>query len=359
MGAKHSSLIVNNYQIWRLFTPMFLRELTTIFSCIDFIGFHVTYSISSISNVITTYCFKDGGVVHFLLNCFALSYIGRAVEQSHGTLFTAILFIVPSVGSVIISSIFLPQYISVGASGGKSKPSFSFFSNNSLSKPIFTVFNESGIFGLIGACIADVMKNRRLLFSDFINKGRSKRYHAMVIMILVLDIIVNLMLGLTPFTDNFMHCFGFIFGMACASTMLNVVNLFGHYQHKESILMSHRCSIIFRYFGLIVSLVVMIVATIFLFNGDGTTSPCKFCGVISCVSFPPWVDSDSRWWYCDNCGEVSGVGKIDEATGEYFAIDLKCPNGETIDFYLDDDIDKSHESLEANLPMFCREKCLN
>ena len=26
MGAKHSGLIVNEYQIWRLFTPMFLRE---------------------------------------------------------------------------------------------------------------------------------------------------------------------------------------------------------------------------------------------------------------------------------------------------------------------------------------------
>ncbi len=27
MGAKHSDLIVNDLQIWRLFTPMFLREL--------------------------------------------------------------------------------------------------------------------------------------------------------------------------------------------------------------------------------------------------------------------------------------------------------------------------------------------
>ena len=26
MGAKHSDLIVNDFQIWRLFTPMFLRK---------------------------------------------------------------------------------------------------------------------------------------------------------------------------------------------------------------------------------------------------------------------------------------------------------------------------------------------
>ncbi len=62
---------------------------------------------------------KDGGIIHYVLNCFALFYIGRAVEQSHGTLSAAILFTVPAVGSVLFSSIFLPQYISVGASGGK------------------------------------------------------------------------------------------------------------------------------------------------------------------------------------------------------------------------------------------------
>ena len=28
MGAKYSDLIVNDFQIWRLFTPMFLRKLS-------------------------------------------------------------------------------------------------------------------------------------------------------------------------------------------------------------------------------------------------------------------------------------------------------------------------------------------
>lgn len=85
----------------------------------------------------------------------------------------------PKVGSIIISAIFLPQFISVGASGG--------------------------IFGLIGACVADITKNWRLIFSDFINKGRSKRHHLTVVVILLLDIFLNLLLGLTPFTDNFMR----------------------------------------------------------------------------------------------------------------------------------------------------------
>ena len=61
---------------------------------------------------------EDGGIIHYVLNCFAFFYIGKAVEQSHGTIPTTILFIVPAVGSVLVSAIFLPQFISVGSSGG-------------------------------------------------------------------------------------------------------------------------------------------------------------------------------------------------------------------------------------------------
>ena len=120
----------------------------------------------------------DGQIIHFLLKCFVIFYIGRAVEQNRGILIAVILFIVPSIGSTIISAIFLPQFILVGASGG--------------------------IFGLIGGCVAEIIKNRQLLFSDFINKGKSKTHHKIVVFVLVMDIFLNLLIGLTPFT-NFMH----------------------------------------------------------------------------------------------------------------------------------------------------------
>jgi hypothetical protein len=246
----------------------------------------------------------------------------------------AILFTVPAVGSVLLSSIFLPQYISVGASGG--------------------------IFGLIGAAIADLARNRRLLFSDFINKGRSKRHHALVVVIVFLDIILNLLIGLTPFTDNFMHIGGFLLGILCASTMLNGINLFGmNFYRRKGFIPSLRNLISSKYFGLFISVLCMSVATIALFKGDGTTSPCESCGVLSCVSFPPWTNYDSRWWYCDSCGDVKAIGMIDEVTLEYYAIEIQCPDGEDVILNLGDDIDKSYEALEKNLPMFCRTECLN
>lgn len=113
MGAKESSLIVNDYQIWRLVTPMFLRKFAKRSFSILFLLLPL-HSYEILLNM-----FTDGGIIHYLLNCFAIFYIGRAVEYSHGTLSTSLLFIIPSVGSVLFSSLFLPQYISVGASGGK------------------------------------------------------------------------------------------------------------------------------------------------------------------------------------------------------------------------------------------------
>ena len=51
---------------------------------------------------------------------------------------------------------------------------------------------SGGIFGLTGACMADIWINRNVLFSDFVNKGRSKKHHIKVIVILAFDIFINL-----------------------------------------------------------------------------------------------------------------------------------------------------------------------
>ena len=157
-----------------------------------------------------------------------------------------------------------------------------------------------------------------------------------------------------------MHVGGFLLGIFCASTLLNTINLFGMQSFQANrVIYSFRNSFAFRYFGVIASIMCIIAATIVLFIGDGVSSPCESCAILSCVSFPPWANYDSRWWYCDECGDVKGLGKIHEVTGEYFAIQLECPSGEMIEFELADDIDKSHTALEENLPMLCREECLN
>lgn len=96
LGAKDSYLIVTQQEIWRLASPMVLHA----------------------------------GLIHYVLNMLALWFVGKAVEQIHGLYPAFVLFIVPAVGGTILSAIFLPGFITVGASGG--------------------------IFGLIGGCVADI-----------------------------------------------------------------------------------------------------------------------------------------------------------------------------------------------------------
>jgi membrane associated rhomboid family serine protease len=143
MGAKDSYLIVVENEAWRLVSSIILHA----------------------------------GLVHYFINMLALWFVGSAIETCHGPIAAAIQFIIPAVGGTVLSAIFLPEYITVGASGG--------------------------IFGYIGACLADIVMNWKLLFCDFVTENGKKHHHVMVIVILVIDIALNCIIGLTPYVDNF------------------------------------------------------------------------------------------------------------------------------------------------------------
>jgi len=154
VGAKKTSLIVQEKEWWRLVTPMVLHA----------------------------------GIIHFVLNMLAMWFIGYAVEMNHGFFAIAILFIVPAIGGTLLSTLFLPEYISVGASGG--------------------------IFGLIGGCIADIVTNWNLLFSKEVNiSNDGQRFRNVKVLVwLLVDILLNVLIGLTPFVDNFTHLGGMVYG---------------------------------------------------------------------------------------------------------------------------------------------------
>lgn len=160
MGAKDTNLIVNEGEPWRLLTSTVLHA----------------------------------GLVHYFINMLALWFVGKAIETSHGTVAAAILFILPAVGGCILSAIFLPTYITVGASGG--------------------------IFGLIGACLSDICMNWKLLFSDFVTENGKKHKHALVVVFLFMDIALNCVIGLTPYVDNFTRKFLRKFGLRMFGNLL-------------------------------------------------------------------------------------------------------------------------------------------
>jgi membrane associated rhomboid family serine protease len=287
MGAKQTSLIVSG-EWFRLFSPIVLHA----------------------------------GLIHFFLNMLALWFIGGAIEKSHGMINGAILFVLPATGGNILSAIFLPQYISVGASGG--------------------------IFGMIGACIADIILNWNMLFIKTDEETNMNYRYICVLAWLVFDILINILIGLTPFVDNFTHLGGMIYGLLCGFSTIERLSD-GFFGLRKIV----TWSFFVRFFGLILSVVGIMVSVAVLVGSDGGSSPCNGCRYISCVPFPPWADQ--KWWYCDDCEIVEA--NANKNGNFYYSLDLTCPDGEI------ENIDISNLKytdilpIQKQLPSLCREHC--
>ena len=59
-----------------------------------------------------------GGLIHVVMNCYAFLMFGRLCEMLSNRAHTAIVFLLACVGGNLLSLYFLPDTISVGASGG-------------------------------------------------------------------------------------------------------------------------------------------------------------------------------------------------------------------------------------------------
>jgi hypothetical protein len=103
----------------------------------------------------------------------------------------------------------------------------------------------------------------------------------------------------------------------------------------------------------------MVASFSILMQGNGISTPCKSCKVISsCIAFPPWAGYDDKWWYCDDCGGVSADATINPETKQYDTISLNCPYGDVYTMSIAGDQEVSDkEWIENKLPGWCRVHC--
>lgn len=198
--------------------------------------------------------------------------------------------------------------------------------------------------------------NWNLLFNEFVNGRGARLSNARVLIVLFLDIVLNCIIGLAPFIDNFTHMGGMIYGFLCGLSTIQEVSLkfFGAQRHCF-----HKCRLLFlRSIGLILCIVGIIASSIILFSGDGETNPCDACASMSCLPFPPWADKHEKWWYCDDCSRASADGTLDTATGKFVELNINCPSGTIETVNVTESGPHDEAGLEAILPMLCREHCL-
>ena len=136
------------------------------------------------------------GVIHLLLNAGGILVLGVGLERAFGFWRAAFLYIASGLFGSITSAIFLPGVISVGAS--------------------------ASMFGLLGAYWADVLLNHVAKCSL---RGAG-------IGGLLLATVPNLLMGFTPWVDNFMHLGGLFSGMLIGVLLSAHFQL--HWPHQPS-----------------------------------------------------------------------------------------------------------------------------
>ncbi|XP_050227743.1 RHOMBOID-like protein 2 [Mercurialis annua] len=225
MGALKWYKVVHGHQGWRLVTCMWLHA----------------------------------GVIHLLANMLSLVFIGIRLEQQFGFVRVGIIYLLAGFGGSIMSSLFIHQNISVGASGA--------------------------LFGLLGAMLSELLTN----WTIYSNKIAA-------LLTLVVIIAVNLAVGILPHVDNFAHIGGFLTGLLLGFAIL-IRPQFGYYESRHlpdaRVKPRHKP---YQYGLLLVAVVLLIagftVGLVMLFRGVNGNDNCSWCHYLSCVP--------TSKWKCDN-----------------------------------------------------------
>ncbi len=168
-----------------LYTVIFIVSIASVFAAQIFVGLDESIELAGFVKPaflanheywrILTGAATHGSLLHVGMNCYAFYNIGKIVEMLANRAHLAIVFLLAAIGGGILSLIFMPQGISVGASGG--------------------------IVGLIGYLLVYAFRRRQFISPEF---RRS----------LLINVGFILIYGLVLYKviDNFGHIGGFITG---------------------------------------------------------------------------------------------------------------------------------------------------
>ncbi|KAL4282494.1 hypothetical protein GQ457_16G025010 [Hibiscus cannabinus] len=223
-GALEWVKVVINHQVWRLITCMWLHA----------------------------------GVFHLLVNMLGLLLIGIYLEKQFGFVPVGIIYLLSGFGASVLSSLFIRNGISVGASGA--------------------------VFGLLGAMLSELITNwtiyRKKLVTSFI---------------LLAFIGINLAMGLSPakHVDNFAHIGGLVTGFLLGFVLLSRLE---HQNLPAGARLKSKYKP-YQYALGLVSLVLLLVgfavALVMLFRGENGNDHCRWCRHLTCVTTTRWYCSES------------------------------------------------------------------
>ncbi|XP_023533312.1 RHOMBOID-like protein 2 [Cucurbita pepo subsp. pepo] len=196
------------------------------------------------------------GIIHLLANMLSLVVIGIRLEQQFGFVRIGIIYLVAGVGGSVMSSLFIQNNISVGASGA--------------------------LFGLLGAMLSELLTN----WTIYTNK-------AAALFTLIVIVAINLAVGILPHVDNFAHIGGFLTGFLLGFVLL-IRPQFKWIERHHLPPSAQRVPKykIYQYILWIVAAILLVagftVGLVMLFRGENGNKHCSWCHYLSCVPTSRW-----------------------------------------------------------------------
>jgi hypothetical protein len=155
---------------------------------------------------------------------------------------------------------------------------------------------SSGIFGLLGVCVADCWSNW-----DLITLADDEFPVVQCLVWLVVDTITTLCPEVVPYLDNLYHCVGFFYGIFIGVPLIQRLSQTGKTPRARRI-----GTMCWKWWALVVATALFVTTFGILYASDPETGPpdvCPYCKHISCVPFPFW--QEDKWWECDGCESVT------------------------------------------------------
>jgi membrane associated rhomboid family serine protease len=184
----------------------------------------------------------QNGLIYYLIS-MAFLFFCRNIERDAGFWRASLVFIVCATYGYILSCVFVPELISCGTTGA--------------------------IFGYLGMMLSDLISQWRAVSAPYL------RLFGMIGLIVFL-----LVLGLSPFVDNFMHIGGLLMGFLAALMLMPNLN-FGKCEgmvHAVMALVSFP----------VMSIIFMVSLVIFFRRVDTDTTWCSWCMKATCVNISGW-----------------------------------------------------------------------
>ncbi|CAN6866322.1 unnamed protein product [Brassica oleracea] len=196
------------------------------------------------------------GVIHLAINMLSIVFMGTRLEQQFGFVRIGVIYIMSGMGGSILSSLFIRNDISVGASGA--------------------------LFGLLGSMLSELLTN----WTIYSNKIAA-------FLTLWFVIVINLGIGSLPYVDNFTHVGGFLTGFFLGFLLMARPQI--KWLERQHMPQGRRLTSKYKpyqYILWLLSLALLIagfvVALVLLFKGEDGNDHCHWCRYLSCIPTSRW-----------------------------------------------------------------------